>query len=267
MRARELSRPDPLPLRYRVLGNVIQAPIFFLATAAFGSVSLLTSLLERDGRWQHRIAQAWATTSLWIAGSPVTVVGGENLPTGGPAVYVANHASYMDTPVLFSALRFQFRILAKQGLWKVPFIGWHLRRSGQIPVDTDNPRASISSLLGGVRALKEGMPLVVFPEGGRSAEGKLEAFANGPAYMAIRAQVPLVPMAIIGTYELLPMHTRHFYPRPLMLAVGSPIVTTGMTTKSIEKLTDQLSGEIFKLYYAHSHRLPPVSQEIPTPHD
>ena len=261
MTTRELSRPNPLPLRYRAMGNVIQAPAFFLATAAFGSVSLLTSFFDKDGRRQHRIAQAWATSSLWIAGSPVTVVGGENLGSAGAAVYVANHASYMDTPVLFSALRFQFRILAKQGLWKVPFIGWHLKRSGQIPVNTDNPRASISSLLGGVRALKAGMPLVVFPEGGRSAEGKLETFANGPAYMAIRAQVPLVPMAIIGTYELLPIHTRHFYPRPLMLAAGSPIATTGMTTKSIEKLTEELSAAISKLYYTHSHRLPPVAQE------
>ncbi len=206
---------------------------------------------------QHRIAQAWAKLSLWIAASPLTVVGAENL--GGAAVYAANHSSYMDTPVIFSGLPFQFRILAKQGLWKVPFIGWHLNRSGQIPVNTDNPRASISSLLGGVRALKSGMPLVVFPEGGRADSGHPGLFASGPAYMAVKAQVPLVPMAIIGTYELLPIHTRHFYPRPLTLAVGEPIATTEYTTKSIEPLTDRLSREISRLYYEHSHREPPPS--------
>jgi 1-acyl-sn-glycerol-3-phosphate acyltransferase len=265
--SRELSRPDPLPLRYRLLGNLIQAPGFFLATAVFGSVSLLVSFFDPDGRRQHRIAQAWASFSLRIATSPVTVIGSENLPTSDAAVYAANHVSYMDTPVLFSGLRFQFRILAKQALWKVPFIGWHLDRSGQIPVNTDNPKASISSLLVGVRALKSGMPLVVFPEGGRTLSGQLGEFASGPAYMAIRAQVPLVPLAIVGTYELLPMHTRHFYPRPLLLVIGKPISTTGCSTKSIEQLTDQLSGEISRLYYSHSHREPPVSQEVPIPHD
>ena len=259
MKTPGLSRPDPLPLRYRLLGNLVQAPGFFLATAFMGTLSLTASLFEKDGRRQHRIAQAWAKLSLWIAASPVTLVGAENLAVSGAAVYAANHSSYMDTPVIFSALPFQFRILAKQGLWKVPFIGWHLNRSGQIPVNTDNPRASISSLLGGVRALKSGMPLVVFPEGGRAESGHPGLFASGPAYMAVKAQVPLVPMAIIGTYELLPIHTRHFYPRPLALAVGTPIATTEYTTKSIEELTDRLSREISRLYYEHSHREPPPS--------
>jgi 1-acyl-sn-glycerol-3-phosphate acyltransferase len=258
-----LTRPDPLPVRYRVLSNVVWAPVFFTGTAVFGSLSLLASLVDKDGRKQHRIAQAWASFGLWIASSPVTVIGAENLPTAGPAVYAANHVSYMDTPVLFSALRFQFRILAKQGLWKVPFIGWHLDRSGQIPVNTDNPKASISSLLVGVRALKAGMPLVVFPEGGRALSGHPGAFASGPAYMAVRAQVPLVPMAIVGTYELLPMHTRHFFPRPLALVVGKPIATTGYSTKGIEELTERLSGEISRLYYAHANRQPPTAQEEP----
>ncbi len=120
----------------------------------------------------------------------------------------------MDTPVLFAKLPFQFRILAKQSLWKIPFIGWYLNRSGQVPVDQSGSRAAIASLLRGVTALKSGMPLVIFPEGGRAANGQTHAFLSGCAFMAIRAQVPLVPLTLVGTYELLPIHTYHLMPAP-----------------------------------------------------
>jgi 1-acyl-sn-glycerol-3-phosphate acyltransferase len=157
----------------------------------------------------------------------------------------------MDTPALFSSIPFQFRILARQSLWSVPFIGWHLNRSGQIPVDTDNPKAS--TLKAGVKALKAGMPLIVFPEGGRTKDGHLAPFMSGPAFMAIQAHVALVPIAIVGTYELLPMHTRHFFPQQVKLVVGEPIDTSAYTARQVEELTERLKLEIGRLYYAHSH--------------
>jgi 1-acyl-sn-glycerol-3-phosphate acyltransferase len=239
--------PRQLTIKERVMSNLVQAPLFFSATAAFGTVSLLASLTERDGRRQHRIARAWAKCSLAIAGSPIHVSGLDVLHIHPVAVYTSNHLSYMDTPAIFAALPFQFRILARSDLWKMPFIGWHLDRSGQIPVAVDNPRASIASLTGGVRALKAGMPLFVFPEGGRSRDGQLGPFMSGPAYMAIRAGVPIIPMALIGTFELLPIHTRHFSPRPLELRIGTPIPTTGLTARQSEALTAQLRQAIDEL--------------------
>jgi 1-acyl-sn-glycerol-3-phosphate acyltransferase len=233
--------------RERWLSNLVQAPLFFAATAAFGSLSLLASLTEQNGRRQHRIARAWAHTSLAIARSPIHVTGTDVLRQHPVAVYASNHLSYMDTPALFAALPFQFRILARSDLWKLPFIGWHLHRSGQIPVSVDNPRASIASLNRGVRALEVGMPLLVFPEGGRSATGELGPFMSGPAFMAIRAGVPLIPMALVGTYELLPIHTRHFSPRPLELRIGTPLSTTGLKTREAEKLTQALKHAIAAL--------------------
>jgi 1-acyl-sn-glycerol-3-phosphate acyltransferase len=233
------------------LGDFLQAPLFFGFTAFFGTLSLTASLFEKDGRLQHRIARIWAGVSMRIALSPVTVVGGENLRKHPVAVYAANHLSYMDTPVLFSSVPFQFRILARQSLWTIPFIGWHLNRSGQIPVDTENPKAS--TLKAGVKALKAGMPLIVFPEGGRTKDGHLAPFLSGPAFMAIQARVPLVPMAIVGTYELLPMHTRHFFPQKVKLIVGEPIDTSSYTSRQVEELTERLKMEIGRLYYAHSH--------------
>ncbi len=251
-----MTRPTSLPRLYRWQSNLLQAPAFGLATAFFGSLSLAASFFEKDGRWQHRIAQVWARSTVRISLASLTVVGAENLRKHAVAVYASNHTSYMDTPVIFSSLPFQFRILARKELWQIPFIGWHLQRSGQIPIDTTNPRASIASLSGGVRALKTGMPLFVFPEGGRTKSGHPGDFLGGAAYLAIKAQLPLVPMALAGVYELLPINTRHFYPRPLTLAVGNPIETTGYTLKQVEDLTNKLREEISRLYYQYASLTP-----------
>lgn len=241
------TRPDPLPRLYCWRTNVFHLPLLAVITVVCGSVSLLVSLLEKHGRWQHRIARMWARGVVWGAGCAVKVRGLENLQSQPVAVYASNHTSYMDTPVVFSALPFQFRILAKKELWPIAFIGWYLDRSGQIPIDTANPHATMSSLSVGVRALRAGMPLFVFPEGGRTETGGLKPFLSGAAYLAIRAQVPLVPIALSGVYDLLPIHTRHLYPGELTVSVGEPIDTRGMTVRQTEELNTRLRAEIERL--------------------
>ncbi len=236
--------PAPLPRIYRWRTNFIQAPIFGLFTGLCGSCSLLVSVFDKSGRMQHWLARAWARGCVAISGSRLTVKGAENLCKHPVAVYASNHTSYMDTPVVFATMPFQFRILAKKELWPLPFIGWHLNRSGQIPIDTVNTHATLSSLGAGVKALRSGMPLFVFPEGGRTVTGELQQFLSGAAYLAIRAQVPLVPIALSGVYDLLPIHTRHFYPCDLTLMVGEPIPTTGMTPRQTEELTQRLRAAI-----------------------
>jgi 1-acyl-sn-glycerol-3-phosphate acyltransferase len=113
-----------------------------------------------------------------------------------------------------------------------------------MPIDTGNPHATLSSLGGAVKALRGGMPLVVFPEGGRTSDGALRPFLSGAAYLAIRAQAPLVPIALKGVYDLLPIHTRHLYPGELTLQVGDPIETKGMTVRQTGELTDRLREAI-----------------------
>ncbi len=236
--------PEPLSRLHRWRTNILQAPVFFFWTSFCGSLSLLVSLVEKSGRLQHRIAQTWARGCLTIAGARLTVHGGENFLKHPVAVYASNHTSYMDTPVIFATLPFQFRILAKKELWTIPFIGWHLNRSGQLPIDTVNTHATLSSLGGAARALRAGMPLFVFPEGGRTPTGDLQPFLSGAAFLAIRAQVPLVPIALSGVYDLLPIHTRHFYPCGVTLAVGEPIPTQGMTIRQADELTARLRTAI-----------------------
>jgi len=241
------QRPNPLPRLYRWRTNLIQSPLFALITAAFGSLSLLVSIMDKKGNAQHRIARIWARALVWVSGSRLTVTGAENLGKHPVAVYACNHTSYMDIPVIFAVLPFQFRILARKQLWSIPFIGWYLNRSGQMPIDTANPHATLSSLGAGARALRSGMPLFVFPEGGRTSDGELRPFLSGAAYLAIRAQVPLVPLALGGVYELLPIHTHHFYPGELTLKIGEPIETVGMTMRQTDELTARLREAIERL--------------------
>jgi len=241
------NRPHPMPRWLRWRTNVIQVPLFALATILCGTAALIASLVARTGRTQHRIARLWARLGVSIAGGSLTVRGLQNLPSPRAAVYAANHTSYMDIPVIFSSLPFQFRILAKKGLWQWPFIGWYLNRSGQIPINADNPHAALSSLGAGVKALRAGMPLFVFPEGSRTPDGQLKDFLSGAAFLAIRAQVPLVPIALTGVYPLLPIHTRHFYPGPMNLTIGTPIPTTGLTMRQVDELTAKLRAAIASL--------------------
>ena len=255
----QFPNPIPGPLQppsnkpfFKWLTYLVLLPLFALSTTFFGCVSLICSLWDKSGRQQHVIAQTWAKSLLIITLSPVEVIGRGNLDPATPAVYVSNHLSYMDTPVLFAKLPFQFRILAKQQLWKVPFIGWHLNRSGQVPVDQTTSRSAISSLGRGVAALKASLPLLLFPEGGRSPEGHAQPFLSGAAWMAIRAQAPIVPVALVGTYELMPMHTYTLHPRPLKVIFGHPIPTTGLTTKDADALTQRLYAEVSTMYYEHS---------------
>ncbi len=239
---------QPAPLTTRLTSNMVRGPLFFLFTGVFGCMSLAASFVEKDGRFQHNIARLWARASLKAAGASVTVIGRENLlPV---AVYTSNHTSFMDTPLVFSSLPFQFRILAKQSLWKWPFIGWHLQRSGQIPVDEES--GSVAGLNRAIRVLKTGMPLFIFPEGGRTKDGQVQPFMRGPAYISIRARVPLVPIALIGTFELLPIHTHHFRPRPVKLVIGKPIDPAGYSIRQTDELTARLREEILELYQRHA---------------
>jgi 1-acyl-sn-glycerol-3-phosphate acyltransferase len=146
--------------------------------------------------------------------------------------------------VIFASLPFQFRILARKALLQIAFIGWYLNRSGQLPIDTGNPHATLASLGAAVKTLRAGMPLFVFPEGGRTANGQLKPFLSGAAYLAIRAQVPLVPMALVGVYDLLPIHTRHLFPGPVTLVVGEPMDTHRMSVRQVDELTARLRDKI-----------------------
>lgn len=236
----------------RLRSYFIWDPLVWLYTVILGGLSLISSVFDRGGRIQHGFARLWSRMILGTIGAKVTVEGLDRIDTSKAHVYVTNHLSALDIPLLYVYLPFQFRILAKRELFRYPFMGWHLRRSGQIPVDLENPKKSIRSLNRAVEAIKNGMPLVIFPEGGRSENGQLQPFMGGAFFAAIRAGVDVVPMAIIGTYETLKMNTWHIKPRPLRLLVGEPIATDGLAVRGTEALTDKARETVARLYYANT---------------
>jgi 1-acyl-sn-glycerol-3-phosphate acyltransferase len=248
--APETAPEHHIPFAWKWLSYSLLVPLVGITTIAFGSVSLVCGLWDKTGSQQHALARAWAAVLLRIAGSPVTLLHPERLHAHETAVYASNHLSYYDTPVLFAKLPFQFRIIAKAPLWKVPFIGWYLNRSGQVPVDQTSARSAVASLGLGVKTLQSGLPLVLFPEGGRAYNGELQKMVAGAAWMAIKAQVPIIPLTLIGTYELLPIHVYALRPRPLKLVVGEPISTAGMTTREAEALTQRVFTVIHDTYVA-----------------
>jgi 1-acyl-sn-glycerol-3-phosphate acyltransferase len=234
---------------------LILAPLIWFYTIVLGTISLVCSLFDRNGRVQHSLARLWSRLIMKTILSPVTVTGGENLtgidnPTDKPRVYAVTHASALDIPILYLHLPFQFRIIFKSELLSYPFVGWHLKRSGQVCINQQNPSISIGAIKSALRSLRRGTPLVIFPEGGRTRDGELQPFLPGTFFLAIKAQAEIVPIALVGTFDLLPMNTYHIKCQPLEMRVGKPISTDGLTLEDTDKVSAEVKSAIEILYSA-----------------
>jgi 1-acyl-sn-glycerol-3-phosphate acyltransferase len=219
-------------------------PLIAASTVVMYFVALAVSFFERTGNSAHRVARIWAKMLLAVSFIRVRSTGLEKLDPQGSYVFVANHASYMDIPAVLSQLPQQFRFFAKKELYKVPFLGWHLRWAGHFPVDRSNARHSLRSMSQGARAITEQrISVLLFPEGGRTPRG-LNEFREGAAYIAIKAEVPVVPVAIVGMRELLPMESKHIRSGKVMVRVGHPIPTKDLKLSDREALTQKLYDEI-----------------------
>ena len=250
-------RPGPrsIPARNygllsRLRSYLVLDPLIWLYTLVMGVLALPGGLFDRSGRRLHWFSYAWSWLIMKTIFSPVKVTGLDKIDTSKPHVYAANHASALDIPVLYVNLPFQFRIAFKKELLAYPVVGWQLKRSGQICIDQQNPSRSIGSIRAALKGLKEGMPLVIFPEGGRTPDGEIKPFLQGAFFLAIKAQVDIVPVALVGTYELLPMDTYHIKCRPLEMRVGQPIPTAGLTLRDMDALSARVQKALEDLYYA-----------------
>ena len=249
------------PRRHGLLSRLrsyfIYDPLIWLYTIVLGLLSIPVSLFGDTERILHNFARAWSWLIMKTILSPVRVTGLEKIDTTKPHVYAVNHASALDIPVLYVNLPFQFRIAFKKELLSYPIVGWHLKRSGQICVDQQNPAGSIGSIRSALKSLKAGTPLVIYPEGGRTPDGQIKPFLPGAFFLAIKAKVDIVPIALVGTFELLPMNTYHIKSQPLEMIVGDPISTTGLTGHDMQQLSDQVEKAVSDLYYAHSQTQAP----------
>ena len=252
----KLITPKKPARRHGILSHLrsyfILDPLIWLYTVVFGLVSIPVSLFGDRERLLHSFARGWSWMIMKTIFSSVKVTGLDKIDVSRPHVYAVNHASALDIPVLYVYLPFQFRIAFKKELLAYPIVGWHLKRSGQICVDQQNPAGSIGSIRSALKSLKAGMPLVIFPEGGRTPDGEIKPFLPGAFFLAIKAKVDIVPVALIGTFDLLPMNTYHIKCQPLEMRVGEPISTEGLSGHDMQALSDKVQKAVTVLFNAPS---------------
>lgn len=201
---------------------VFLIPVIGISTIILGTASLLSTLVDRRGHAAHTIARVWARVILLVTRVRVNVEGLQHLEPGRTYVFVANHQSLYDIPVLFWSLPFQLRIIAKESLGRFPVIGAHLRRSGHMLVDRSRPdRAGIFGWAG--RLTRDGLSLIVFPEGTRSRDGRVQPFKGGSFYLAMQAGLPLVPLSVVGSRHVMRKGELTARPGRVSLVVHPPV--------------------------------------------
>jgi 1-acyl-sn-glycerol-3-phosphate acyltransferase len=231
-------------------------PAITVYTIILGAASLVSSLFDRHGHFAHRCARAWSWLILKTTGVRVTVEGLERITPGTTYVFVSNHQSIYDIPVIFASLPYQLRIIAKQSLAAFPVLGWHLQRGGHLFVDRRHPdRAGI---LKRWRALvTDGLSLIIYAEGTRSPDGHVARFKAGSFLLAIEAGLPIVPLSVIGTRAVMPKGRLRTEPADVRLVIHDPIQPPVIAEPSTqdakalaERVHDIVSATVEKSYPA-----------------
>jgi len=200
-------------------------PAITIYTIVLGTLSIGSSFVQSSGRFAHWCARTWARLILATTRVEVQVSGLERLDPNRAYVFVANHQSIYDIPIIFWSLPYQVRIIAKASLGKFPFIGWHLRRTGHMLVDRKNPVRALHVFARASKLMKQGLCLIVFPEGTRSRDGRVAPFKGGSFFLALRTGLPVVPLSVVGSRHVMLKGRLATYPGRVKLIVHEPIDT------------------------------------------
>jgi len=232
----------------RLFRALLAVPFALFLTLLVSLITLFWTLVLRQGAASIQgLARWWASTISSFCGVTVTVVGTENLDPAKPYIFAANHQSQFDIFALQGFLGVDFRWLAKKELFQVPIWGPAMRRAGYIPVDRSHGRQALKSLDEAAQKIAAGTSVIIFPEGTRSKDGKLHDFKAGAMVLAIKSGVDIVPVAIKGTYEILPKGKLLMNAGKVSIRVGSPIETKSFKTKDKHRLAQLLHDEVARL--------------------
>ncbi len=212
----------------------------FFATLVCGVVVIVLSFFVRSGNPMHKVARFWGRSILVVSGVKVSVKGLSNVDLTAPYIYMPNHQSNFDIPVLLGHLKVQFRWLAKMELFKIPIFGRAMRKAGYISIDRNNRQSAFESLKVAADKIKSGISVLIFPEGTRSLDGRIRPFKKGGFVLAIDSGVPIVPVVITGTRAIMPKGRFRVYPGQVSMVIHKPIDTSIYTRKTKESLMENV---------------------------
>ncbi len=212
----------------------------FLSTAVISTMVIICSFFSRTGNGPHLLARFWANSILWVSRVKITVSGAEKLDPNQSYIYMPNHQSNADIPLLLGRLPVQFRWLAKAELFKIPIFGRAMRGVGYISIDRSNRKSAFESLERAARTIRNGTSVLIFPEGTRSRDGHLLPFKKGGFVLSVDAGVPIVPIVIRGTREIIPKGHFMIRPAPVTMQILDPVETAGYTRKTKDALLERI---------------------------
>ena len=225
------------------------APFFALSTLFFGSATVVMSLFL-PSRWVSLICGTfWSRLNAWLTPMSVTVTGRENIDPKQSYVVVANHQSLYDIFVLYGFLGIDFKWVIKQEMRSVPGLGIGCEKVGHIFVDRSNRQAALASINAARSKISNGTSVAFFPEGTRSRDGALRQFKKGAFRFALDLDLPILPVTIVGTREILPSDSVDLLPGKARLIIGEPILVEGLEAEDIPRLMEQVRTCIFGQCY------------------
>lgn len=227
---------------FAVLRTFVFYLFFFPWTLIATCLALLISPFGPER--MHFVIRFWGRSCLFLAGLKVQIQGIKNIPFTSSAIYVSNHQSNFDIPIIYAGLPIQFRWMAKQEMFRIPLFGLAMKLAGLIPIDRSNRRTTMHSIIAAAQRIKEGASVVIFPEGTRTPDGQLQEFKKGALLIAAKAQAPVVPIVIHGSYQLQPKDRWKINSGLLKMEILPPIGTDGLKSRDIDILTNKVHDQI-----------------------
>ena len=230
------------------LQTVIIVVWTLFATLIIGTVVIICSFFSRTGNGPHLLARLWANSILWVSRVKVRVSGAEKLDPNQSYIYMPNHQSNADIPLLLGRLPVQFRWLAKAELFKIPIFGRAMRGVGYISIDRSNRKSAFKSLERAATTIRNGTSVLIFPEGTRSRDTRILPFKKGGFVLSVDSGVPIVPIIIHGTRDIIPKGHLMIRSAPVSMEILDPVETAGYTRKTKDQLLEKIHSILVENY-------------------
>ena len=231
-----------------VLHTILIIVWVVFATLFFGTCVIVIAMFSKKGNVPHLVARIWGRSILFVSRVHVSVTGLEHIPDGRSCILMANHQSNFDIPVLLGRLPVQFRWLAKEELFRIPIFGRGMRGCGYISIDRTNRKLAFESLKEAARKIREGVSVMIFPEGTRSSDGKIRLFKKGGFVLSVDAGVPIVPIIIYGTRSIMPKGRLMIRSQDVRMEILAPINTSEYTRKTKDELMEKVRTAICETF-------------------